>query len=125
MTDDRGAALQVALAYHRAWTSGNFDHAMSYIADDIVCLAPAGRLEGAEAFRGFMGPFAGMVTRSRLLAAFGDEETAVVMYETGTVPVQEAPGAECLTVRDCRIVHLRIVFDRAPFDAARRAAAAG
>ncbi len=27
------------------------DTAMSYIADDIVCDAPTGRLEGTEAFR--------------------------------------------------------------------------
>lgn len=85
MTDDHGAdepgaALQVAQAYHRAWTGGDFDQAMTYIADDIVCLAPAGRLDGAEAFRGFMGPFAQILTRSSLLAAFGDEDTAVVMY---------------------------------------------
>ena len=33
----------------------------------------------------------------------------------------DAPGAECLTVRDGKISHLRIVFDRLPFDAARRA----
>jgi hypothetical protein len=30
---------------------------MSYIADHIVCDTPAGRLEGAEAYRGFQGPF--------------------------------------------------------------------
>jgi ketosteroid isomerase-like protein len=124
MTDDRGPALQVALAYHRAWTEGDFAQAMTYIADDIVCLTPGGRLDGAEAFRGFMGPFSQIVTRSSLLAAFGDGETAVVMYDTDTVPVKDAPGAECLTVRDGRIVHMRIVFDRAPFDAARRAAPA-
>ncbi len=123
MTDDPGAALQVALAYHRAWTGGDFDQAMTYIADDIVCLAPAGRLDGADAFRRFMAPFARIVTHSSLLAAFGDDQTAVVMYDTDTIPVQDAPGAECVTVTDGKIVHLRIIFDRAPFDAARRAAA--
>jgi ketosteroid isomerase-like protein len=40
-----------------AWTSHDLDMAMSYIADDIVCDTPAGRLEGAEAYRGFQGPF--------------------------------------------------------------------
>jgi ketosteroid isomerase-like protein len=123
MTEDHRAALVVALAYHRAWTSGDFDAAMAYIADDIVCLTPAGRLDGAEAFRGFMGPFAGMLTRASLLAAFGDHDTAVVMYDADTRPVPDAPGAECVTVRDGRIVHMRIVFDRVPFEAARRAAA--
>ena len=122
MTENRTAALDVALAYHRAWTGGNFEEAMTYIADDIVCLAPAGRLDGAEAFRGFMGPFARSVTGSTLVSAFGDEETAVVMYDTVTRPVENAPGAECVQVRDGTIAHMRIVFDRAPFDAARRAA---
>ena len=40
-------------------------------------------------------------------------------------PVKNAPAAEYLTVRDGLIVGMRIIFDRAPFDAARRAAAAG
>ena len=49
------AALDTALAYHRAWTSHDFDRAMTYIAEDIVCQAPSGRLDGTAAFRGFMG----------------------------------------------------------------------
>ena len=69
-----------------------------------------------------MGPFAAGVTRAELLAAFGDDETAVLMYDTDTVLVSGAPGAECVRVRDGRIVHMRIIFDRTPFDAARRAA---
>ncbi len=119
------AALDTALAYYRAWTGGDFEQAMTYISDHIVCQAPLGRLEGAQAFRGFMGPFAGMVTRAELLAAFGDDTTAVLMYDTDTIPVPGAPGAECLTVTDGKIVHLRIIFDRAPFDAARRASVGG
>lgn len=51
MTGSAQAALDTALAYHRAWTSHDFELAMTYIAEDIVCQAPAGRLDGAEAFR--------------------------------------------------------------------------
>jgi hypothetical protein len=118
MTD----ATSIAVAYHDAWTGRDFDRAMTYIADDIVCDAPAGRLEGAEAFRGFMGPFVQILTESRLLAAFGDEESALVMYETETVPVKDAPGAEYVRVRDGKIAYMRIVFDRQPFTEARRQA---
>jgi hypothetical protein len=125
MTTDEGAALRTALAYHRAWTTKDFEQAMSYIADDIVCQAPAGRLEGSEAFRGFMGPFVEILTSSKLIAAFGDDATAVLMYDTNTVPVQDAPGAECLTVEDGMIRHIRIIFDRLPFESARRAEARG
>jgi hypothetical protein len=113
-------ALRTALAYYHAWTSHDLDTAMSYIADDIVCDAPAGRLEGAAAYRDFMGPFVRILTGSALIAAFGDDTTALIMYDTETVPVASAPGAECLTVSDGKITHSRFIFDRAPFDAARR-----
>jgi ketosteroid isomerase-like protein len=112
-------ALQTALAYYHAWTGRDFGAAMAYIDPDIVCEAPAGPLHGAEAFRAFMEPFSRIVRRADLLAAFGDGETALLMYDTDTVPVPGAPGAEWVTVRDGRIVHMRIIFDRAPFDAAR------
>lgn len=125
MIESDSPALKIALAYYRAWTSHDFEHAMTYIAGDIVCHAPAGRLEGAGAFRGFMGPFAEMLTSSDLIAAFGDDATILLMYHTGTVAVKDAPGAECLTVRNGKITHMTIVFDRLPFAAARRAAAAG
>jgi hypothetical protein len=115
-------ALATALAYYQAWTSHDFEQAMTYIADDIVCQAPAGRLEGAGAFREFMGPFVNIVTTSKVVAAFGDDTTAVVIYDTETVPVADAPGAECVSVHDGRISHMRIIFDRLPFEVARRAA---
>ncbi len=112
-------ALRTALACYRAWTSHDLESAMSYIADDIVCDTPAGRLEGAEAYRGFMGPFVQILTGSELIAAFGDEHTAVIVYDTSTVPVPSAPAAECVTVTDGKISYSRFIFDRAPFAAAR------
>jgi SnoaL-like domain len=114
--------LRVALAYHRAWTSGDFERAMTYISPDIHCQAPAGPVVGAEAFRGFMEPFARSLKNSRMLAAFGEGDAALLMYDTETVPVAEAPGAEWHIVSEGRIVRMRIIFDRLPFDLARRAA---
>lgn len=73
------AALDVALAYHEAWTSKDLERAMTYVAEDIVCDAPAGRIEGAEAYRAFMGPFVQILKRAELIAAFGDDTTAVVV----------------------------------------------
>jgi ketosteroid isomerase-like protein len=88
-----GTALDVALAYYEAWTNKDFERAMTYVADDIVCEAPPGRIEGAPAYRDFMGPFV------QILAS--------------------APAAECLTVENGKIVRSRFIFDRAPFQAAR------
>jgi SnoaL-like domain len=109
------SALDVALAYHEAWTGKDFERAMQYIADDIVCDAPPGRMEGADAYRAFMEPFVGILRSAELIAAFGDDERAVVIYDTETVPVASAPGAECVTVNEGRIVYSRFVFDRLPF----------
>jgi hypothetical protein len=120
MTETTSPALRTALAYYEAWTSHDLDTAMSYIADDIVCDAPAGRLAGAEAYRAFMGPFVQILSGSTMIAAFGDDETALVMYDTATVPVPSAPAAECVTVENGKITYSRFIFDRAPFDAARR-----
>ncbi len=122
MTDQPSPAVETALAYYRAWTGGDIDEAMRYIAPDIVCQAPAGRIEGAEAYRAFMGPFVQILRRAELIAAYGDERTAVVIYDTETVPVASAPGAECVTVQDGKITHSWFIFDRAPFMAARQAA---
>jgi SnoaL-like domain len=122
MSEEQPAALRVALAYYEAWTAKDLERAMSYIADDIVCDAPAGRLDGAEAYRAFIGPFLTIVTGSSLIAAYGDENTALVMYDCATIPVPDAPGAECVTVVDGRITRSRFLFDRLPFEQARRAA---
>jgi ketosteroid isomerase-like protein len=120
VSDLSSPALGVALAYYEAWTNQDLDRAMSYIAEDIVCEAPPGRIEGADAYRAFMAPFVQSLVSSNMIASFGDQQIALVMYDTETVPVKRAPGAECVTVRDGKIVHSHFIFDRAPFEAARR-----
>jgi len=122
MTEDSTTAVQIALAYYQAWTSHDFDQAMTYVAEDIVCQAPAGRYEGAEAFRGFMGPF--VQSSPALTCSLPSVTTrpAMLMYDADTVPVHHAPGAEFVTVTDGKISQIKIIFDRLPFEAARRAA---
>src|ERR1700694_187029 len=114
-------ALHTALAYYHAWTSNDLDQAMTHIADDIICDAPAGRLEGADAYRAFMAPFVQILTGAELIGAFGDDKNAVVFYDTHTLPVDSAPAAEYVTVTAAKITHSRVIFDRLPFDAARKA----
>ncbi len=118
MTDT--TALDVARSYFDAWSTGDFERAMTFVAPDIDCHAPAGPVSGADAFRTFMGPFAGMAESATLMAAYGDGDNAVLVYNTSTPLVAEAPGAEWHRVAHGRIVEMRIIFDRLPFDLARR-----
>jgi hypothetical protein len=65
---------------------------MTYIADDIVCDAPTGRIEDAEAFRQVLAPLVQMVTGADLLAAFGDDQTTVLpCLEIRTPALKEMP----------------------------------
>ena len=123
MTTQPRTPLQTALAHHTAWTARDLDGAMALVAGDVVCDAPAGRLEGAAAYRAFLDGFLWIFRRAELTAAFGDDRTAVLLYETETVPVPRSPAAEHVTVRHGRITHIRFVFDRLPFEAAALAAA--
>jgi hypothetical protein len=113
------AALQTALAYHRAWTSGDLETAWRLLADEVECLSPAGPLVGIEAVKGFMGPFATSLTTSELLAAHGDEHEAMLVYEAANTAVASAPAAELCTVRGGQIIAIQIIFDRLPFALAR------
>ncbi|GIM93286.1 nuclear transport factor 2 family protein [Paractinoplanes toevensis] len=115
-------ALQIALAYYRAWTGKDLDAAIAYVADDIVCDAPAGRIEGVAAYRAFLEPFALSLISTELIAAYGDEQQALLMYDTASPLVASAPGAECVTVTGGRITYSRFLFDRLPFHLARAAA---
>jgi hypothetical protein len=109
-------ALQTALAYYRAWTGKDVDMALRNVADDVVLDAPSGRLTGIDAYREFLTPFAERyLIRADLLAAFGDDTTAVLVYDTETIPAPSAPAAECVTVHNGKITHNRFIFDRTPF----------
>jgi len=116
-------ALRVALAYHRAWSAHDIEAAMTLVDPEIVCDSPGGPVHGLAAFRDFMAPFARSTSRTEVLGAFGDDETAVVLYDTSSTLVEHAPGAEWVHVVDGRIARMTIVFDRLPFAQARAAAA--
>lgn len=55
------------------------------VADDIVCDALPAVLRASTRSRGFMKPCTKIVTGGELIAAFGDNRTALLMYNTETV----------------------------------------
>jgi hypothetical protein len=111
------AALEVALAWYHARTGHDIDKDMSTIADDIVCDAPGGvHLVGSQAFRDFEESFVPMISGATLTAAFGDDQAALLMYETSTRPGWPSNFAAAYAkVTGGKIAALRIVFDQTPF----------
>lgn len=117
MTETNGQALAVARIYASAIASKDVDRLISVSAEDVTCTSPLGQIEGAAAFRGFQEGFAKMIKHVNLVAVFGDDEHAVVIYDADTYPVAHAVVAEHLVVRNGKIASTRVIYDATPFAA--------
>ncbi|MDP9792738.1 hypothetical protein J2S43_001250 [Catenuloplanes nepalensis] len=119
MTDN----TKIAEGYASAWMARDLDAAMAYVAEDVVLDAPAGRFEGAAAYRAFLERFLDLMTAAEITAVYGGEDGAAVHYVTRTRPVPVSLGSDRLVIRDGLIREVVTVFDRLPFRDAKDAAA--
>lgn len=117
MTGTHGKALTIARTYFDAMANKDVDGIMSVAADDVVCTSPVGKLTGAQAFRGFQDGFSKMIKKLTLVAAFGDDQHAVIVYESETQPVPNAIVAEYVTVKNGKIASTEVIYDATPFAA--------
>ena len=77
-------ALQVAMTYYDAWRNRDHATAMKVVADNVVNETPFGATEGGDALHKGESDFAHILKGATLVAAFGDEKTALLMYYTHT-----------------------------------------
>lgn len=110
MTHDN--AYNTVQKYHRAWTRGDIDTAMSYVADDITCRAPGVDLDGKDAYREFIGGFAPMLTGIGDIAEFVDEDRVALFYYPQTATTSTTPAAEFFTIKNAKIIESVLIFDR-------------
>lgn len=115
MTQASAAVLETVKDYHRAWTQGDVDQAMAWVADDILCRAPGGDISGKEAYRAFLADFAPNLTGLSDVASFAEGDRVALFYYPHTAVTRTAPAAECFTVRDGLIVENVLLFDRLSF----------
>jgi hypothetical protein len=120
MNKTGSGALQAALAYYDAWRNHNHAAAMEFVADDVVSDTPFGRLDGADALHQSEQEFAQMLTGATLIASYGDDETALLLYETHTRPVASVLSAKHFVVRNGKITAIKGLFDRSVFAEAGR-----
>ena len=106
------SALDIVLAYHQAWKSGDVDAAMAYVSDDAVCRAPGEDLVGKRAYHAYLAGFAPNLTGVSEATALTDRDHVGLFYHPHTPVTTTAPAAELFTVRDGLIVENVLVFDR-------------
>lgn len=112
-------AYDTVMNYHRAWTSGNIDKAMTYIADDIICSAPGLKLEGKEQYREYLGGFAPRLIGIGDIDEFANDNRIALFYYPQTAVTQTAAAAEYFTVENGQIVSSVLVFDRLSYSPAK------
>jgi ketosteroid isomerase-like protein len=108
-------AFSIVQDYHRAWTNGDVDRAMTWVADDITCRAPGEDLKGKDAYREYIAGFAPALTGIADIASFANGDRVALFYYPQTAATTTAPAAECFTVRNGKIVESVLVFDRLSF----------
>lgn len=114
MAATTGPVRTVADDYVHAWLAGDVEKALSFVADDIVCQAPGGRLEGLQAYREFLAPFATSIARGELVDLLVDDTHAITVYTVDLPFAKDYHGVERLTIVDGKITHAISVFDLAP-----------
>ena len=115
------AALDTARAFEAAWMAGDFDTARTYLANDVEIDTPFGHDSSADAVIGQCMGFAQIVTGpAREIAAFGDDECALIMIE---IPSAFGPQVSSTryVVRDGKIVAETLVYDATEAKAQLRA----
>lgn len=117
MSQSNSKAAVIARAYVDAIASKNVDAIISMSSADVACTSPVGELTGAERFRSFHDGFARMIAKLTVLAVYGDDEQAVVVYDVETHPVPHAVTAELIKVRDGKLVSTQVIYDATPFAA--------
>lgn len=117
MTKTDGKALEIARTYVEAIAERNVDTIISISAENVVCTSPIGRMTGIERFRAFHDGFARMITNLTVLAVYGDDEQAVVIYDVETYPVPHAVTAELIKIKDGKLASTDVIYDATPFAA--------
>jgi limonene-1,2-epoxide hydrolase len=103
--------VEIAVAYIEAFGKRDMETAARYVADDIEFRSPMTRISGADGYLEAVGGFAQHVDGVDILAAVGDGENAMIMYEMRTGPFGTVPAADHFVIRDGRIASNRLVFD--------------
>jgi hypothetical protein len=103
--------LDVALAFTQAWTSHDLQKAATYVAEDVVFEGPLQQSGGSGPYlKGLLG-LSRDVTGFRMIAAFGDNDQALLMYDLQTGPYGTLTCAKHLTVLNGKIVRDQLTFD--------------
>ncbi|WP_232664908.1 nuclear transport factor 2 family protein [Pseudonocardia sp. TRM90224] len=105
--------VDVAVRFIEAFGRGDMETVSACLAQDVVFESPRVSLAGVGPVVAAMAEFAQVVVGVKVVAALGDAEQAVVVYEMATGPFGTIRAVDHVAVRDGRIASDTLVFDTA------------
>ena len=112
MTDRTQPPAAIVDAYHRAWTSGDIDTALGYLADDVEVHAPDERVQTKADWHRYLSGFAPRLTGAPELTRLVDGARVALWYYPQTAATSTTLASELFTVRDGAITEIQLAFDR-------------
>lgn len=111
MTTATMTPLDVAIKFTKAWTSHDLEAAAEFVSDDVVFDGPLQQSTGSEPYLKGLSSLSGEVGDFRILAAFGDDHQALMMYDLMTKSFGTLTCAKLFTIRKGKIVRDKLTFD--------------
>jgi uncharacterized protein YndB with AHSA1/START domain len=107
--------LTVVNAYHRAWTTREFDRSIALLSPSLHVEVPINHYPTKESFADALVSFGGQVASTEVLAEMEAGNEAMILYDMEVEGLGPIRIVEHFTVTDGKIVRLRQIHDTAPF----------
>jgi len=108
------SAVEQVIDYQNAWTNGDFEAAAAYLAPDFSFHGPLAQHTSAEEFLKGIKNFAATIRPGwKKIAAYGDENGAILLYDVVFHSGTPLRIADYLSLRNGRIQTETIVYDTA------------
>ncbi|MBK8470624.1 MAG: SRPBCC domain-containing protein [Actinomycetales bacterium] len=105
-------ALSTVEAYHRAWTSGDVERALTFVSDDVRCFAPDENVTTKNDWHDYLARFVPMLTGAPQHSRMTEGDRVALWYFPQTAVTSTTLASELFTVRGGQIVEIRLAFDR-------------
>lgn len=112
MSSSNDDALATVEAYHQAWTTGDIDRALTYVADDVRCFAPDDDVITKGDWHDYLARFLPMLTGVPEHTRMTDGNRVGLWYFPQTAATTTTLASELFTVTDGQIIEIRLAFDR-------------
>ena len=111
-------AIDIVQRYHQAWTGGDVEGALAYIADDVHRCAPGNEIVGKEAYREYLLDFVAELTTVVDIAQLVEGDQVALFYYPQTTGTDDAATGEYFVVEDDKITKTIVVYERESASAA-------